>query len=327
MEGVLNRDQMVRMLKEGFDVEPLRSKYVEFYDILKTEGIEPYRVCCDFEEGLFLWNWNEVSKHRMLNELYLDKECVALLPIELQDLSPADYVLGHPNRNWAHDIWGSWANELRAEAMKQTLYEPQQQAFGEDSKCTNYSDERASFPIDNWNGRPSLPNNMISNESSPVMYLLNVGGANSRYSKLSVQTGIHWRWICFLDMINAIRSNINTGPCVPWISPCGYQILHNKWTRDTTWLDAQLAGHTIVSGVNEFHYWNPGPPSQFPLASLSESIDAYSAIIHEVEEYRKPYQPMWEKIEVSAQNMPLEIETMGFVTTYEDYMRFKNPRI
>tara|TARA_B100001778_G_scaffold334019_1_gene344015 strand:+ start:3955 stop:5166 length:1212 start_codon:yes stop_codon:yes gene_type:complete len=328
MTGVLDREQMVSMLLDGYNIEPLRTKYFEFYDLIKQAGLEPYRVVCDFEGGLTLWNWEEEPKQKMLQELYKIPECVAQLPPELQGFTPADYELSSPNRNYAHHVWGGWSNQLRAEAMRQTLYEPQQYAFGEDSKCTNYADSWKDFPIDNWNDTTSDVDFGVSiNESAPVMYLLNNGGPSHRFARLTNATGIHWRWICFLDKLNHIRSNVNKGGCAPWISPCGYQILHNKWNRDTPWLDAQFAGHAILSGVYDFHYWNPGPPSQFPDDSLRESTDAYSSIIHEVEHYRKPYTPMWEKIEVNEDSIPLQVETHGFVTTYEDYMRFKSPNV
>lgn len=327
MDGVFNRNEMVKMIVEGPYIEPLRTRYFEFYKALKSKGINPYRVVCDYEDGLTLWNWEETAKLEMLESVYSNKQCVQLLPVELQTVPLDYYKAGHPQRSNVHDMWHSWSLTMRAEAMRKVILEPQQHYFGGDTKLTNYSDCWRDFPTDTQISSNNTFSYGVTGESAPVLYILNKGSSSHRLPTLVRQTGIHWRWITFLDKINLLRSNLNSGGCSPWISPVGYQREHDKWNRDTPWLDAQLAGHAILAGCHDFHYWNPGPPTQFPDASLRESIDAYSSIIQEVEPYRRPVEDKWVKIEVSAESIPLRVETCGFVTTYEDYLRFKNPAV
>ena len=319
-EPAISSSELYKMLTKGPDFSS-KAWFIEFFAHLKELGGQPDIIVLDYEGGPVLWNLDDDTKAEQMRLILEEPEALKKLPPIFRNIEPDDIRVGAGSlRNALHNEWQSWARPFIADTMKKLIYDAYFEIYGKEIPFSNYGSQEVSFPIRLQNGFIRDYSSSETGYSAPVNYMLS-REHNWREKVVAWRNGErkHPRWGVFIDRINKNRSaaNVNGGNRVmPWIAPLGYQHLHDKYNLAPDFLDVELLKHCIAIGCNKFHYWNPGPPSQFP-----DNIRQRSDVIYaETIEFMKNFSLQERAGDFKSIDRDADVvDTLGLRTTYEEF--------
>jgi len=318
---VIENQEYHKMLKDGPNLES-KAFFDEFFNELNLRGQTPDIIVLDFEGGLTLYgNNDDKQKINEMDQILSNPDLVTKLPEYFSD-AKADWVTSSSSErhNFNHN-WSLWSDPFVAESMKKVVYDAYFEVYGVEIPYSNYGDKNRGFPVLAWNGRINSHPVTGTGCSAPANYLIIRGsGYAADLDAWKKGKGKHPRWSIFIDTLNGIRSCITSeGPrrVMPWISCLGYETQHNKHELAPSFLDLHLHSHCIMSGISVFHFWNPGPPSQWSDDKRKESSQYYSELAIALANARKtiPEDTIWEPVDRDVDF----VITNGFKTTYADF--------
>ena len=316
LDGVwYNRTAMGFSLYEGAKnygrYELVLPWYEAYYAELARLGHEPDNIVLD-DEGSHVYGPSMETLEEDIAQCLADDDVRKLMPDEI--LAHEAHYLA--TNNTGRSMMGFWGKTIDVRIYKKIFVEPYRAVFGRDPFFHNYGNAKPSFATRGWNGRltdPMWDTSITNGTSSPVMYLLQDRLQNPQWY-FDVER--HPRWVRFFLALNKVRSNLNSGDVVPWVSTAGYTYLHDKIRMSDPWLDCEVVRHCILMGVTKFNHWNPGQDSNQWLDSWRHiSDDAYVEAIDSVKDRPKAKGPFVE-IDWNADY----IETAGYRTTYDEFL-------
>lgn len=245
-----------QFLLQTVDTSKTRNWYLQFYNGLRTRGIELNALIMDEESNVTNWAFqNYASKDSTLSAylhtLWADTQVQAAMPVALRQYS-IDQVL--KMNGPAVIAWNNWTLGIIANMLRSIVLAPYVQVFGRTPITSNWNDLRGTFTMYDNNGWPATQQ-QVSDWSSPATY---VGMSGNRYNGVQAKLAKDQYWNRFIDCINAIRSTMGfNAQCIPWVSYRAWLDPDKKASTQLQWLWNQLMLHAVGTGVDKFLFWNP----------------------------------------------------------------------
>jgi hypothetical protein len=273
-------------------------------DALRAQGLFVDAIFLDIEGGFTFWG----LKPEQIQAIFASPKARAYMPPNIASMKPE-------NITWWVDgfdpvkatRWNKWAQAMLTRALRRIFIEsnffnlprkpggpPMQPAV------FNFNYISPTWPLKEYNGWPVSSQPLIDYRSSCVGFYFTPGG---RYNNRTH----HYLWNILIDALNYVRSCLSRPDARFWPT-----ILQPG--RVNPWLMEQMVAHFARTGLNwsgsrsAYIYFN-----QFDyLATNADPI-----LVDIMKRHDDPFPRQY------LQEIPLDsdrIETMGFVTTYEDFL-------
>lgn len=301
----------------GYDAG-LSEYWNTFVRELAAQGVRPDYLIFDQEEGVGFWNIPQAQRRAFFAELLDPARPVSNeLPESMRGLSVDDFMNYRSSAGRdAYNDYNQFATEFRAKLLRRIFYDAFEREYGVTIPTSNYRDLIAGFPVFYYTGR-TAPVATVAGVSAPVTYLDTRGEDGVRYQNMQKDQ----RWNRLIDKLNAVRSSAQPGLTTPWIAPPGYgRNGPDTWARtaeleEEKALWNELMQHMLAMGVDTFILWNPGTRFNQNAIAIDDWMDDW------LREH-----PVVSTTQLrSMPAIPLDadqIETNGYVTTYDEYLSF-----
>lgn len=284
-------------------------------DHLKQLGITPDYLVQDLELGVRYWEIPVEERTRFFTELFAGRDRVGdNLPAEVFSV-PVETFLdrNNPAGHAAREAYEQAAVDMRTSIISETMHQPFVRAYGQVIPHSNYKDILPSFEVTRFNAKPWYPTT-IHGISAPPTYLVDYG-PNVKYGRMEKIA----RWNHLIAMINTLRSAAANGPVHPWVSAPGHgRHGSGTWGRladfdEECWLWDNFMNHVLAMGIDTIIMWNADSSWGNSTAMQGDRyMDQWfggKTAHHEL--------LVLPEIPFDAD----QIETNGYVTTYQDFVR------
>lgn len=298
------------VIADGLDPTHDRAWSESFFAELKALDAPLERVSMDVEAGFNTWSIlpgigdDAVA---IMQNIYDDPDAYARLPETVRQFCPEDFrsfftIAGRA----AYNAWNSWSAAVVNLALRNAIFEPAQQYYGDAILVSNYGESAPRGQLLDRNGWPMAgPDRPTAgNISSPELYISNGAQFSSRNKD--------WRWNRLIDALNVVRNCIHESAdsVTPWISYPSYRGDTSPAAK-STWLWEQLVRHLAASGISSLYYFNPG-------GATTTADDAFADRLFKALSPAATIINCTEPILYDAD----EITSGDFTTTYEDFLKF-----
>ncbi len=245
-------------LRRGGFVEHTEQLVRRVMQRLNVEGVEPDFVVLDYEGGADRWRLgrregqgNPAAYRQDVEQVFA--QAGDAMPPALRSLGAAALHPGHAQYREAVHAFNVWAGERRSQALRRSVFEPTEQAFGRALPSSNYGESLRAWPTFDLNGWPAGPTERVAGRwSSPVTYLKDVKG--NRYRGLSAEAALAQTWA---DQRNKVRSALAwSADVAPWYNnpddgrPEGVDVASWRWA----WAAGLM--HDRAHGVRRMLLWS-----------------------------------------------------------------------
>jgi hypothetical protein len=243
-----------------------------FWQQLARSNLEPSLIVLDYEKAWGFWGLDNFTHGGKDLATAMEQLHAALgrSPTGFQPTDYADATTGVYNRR-AVSAFNLWEIDRRAEALRQTVFDPATRIFGHKIASSNFAEQMRVWDGVDENGWPMQTRSLSGTLSSPSTYL-GIGG--QRYQQLRENTLAFRRALNWVDNRNEVRSSIAAGsPTAPWYSNPDYGRDKQQDIDEHRLQWAAGLLHDRSLGVNIMLFWSADPWNHGEAAFANKIID------------------------------------------------------
>jgi hypothetical protein len=230
-----------------------------FWQQLARSNVEPTLIVLDYEKAWGFWGLDSFTHNNLASAMQQLQAAFGHSPTGFQPTEYIDATTGVYNRP-AVLAFDNWQSERRAEALRQTIFEPATRIFGHEIPGSNFNEQMRVWDGVDENGWPAQSRSLSGTLSSPSTYL---GISGQRYRQLGENPLEFKRALNWVDNRNEVRSSIAAGsPTAPWYSSPDYgrDKEQDLVEHRLQWAAGLLHDRSLGVGIMLFwsDRWSPG---------------------------------------------------------------------
>lgn len=274
-------------------------------NMLKRQNLIPDAVWIDTESGFDCWTLSADQ----FNRVYASSRARANMPASIRNLTPADYSWTRQGYQQNIIAFNRWTAGIMTQAIRRALIDSGLFVFNTPNgpyvpPICRYTGVAPTWPVYDPNGWPLMQTSIDGRTSNTFFY--NFGG-----NRATVNRTHDYRWNLLVDICNWGRSFMHRANGIFWPLVSQPVYYHNS-----PWYFEQIIAHLSRLGVttnngNGWIFWNEHDDS---VAMAGQGQIVYETLARHDQPF--PVQRDLPQLELDCD----QIETAGYVTTYEDFL-------